>query len=723
MKKIALYFYVFIFISGFSPQECLYAESSQEIFTSQGKVITGLTKEEALGKFGVPESIGDNIWSYLDPGKFFVYFSKSNPVYLYPKFCTAQINVPLELKAFVVLPDSKINNITHEVELVIDPSEGLLLKGPGIIVPKKAGKYQIFGKYAQVLSNPVEITVEKQAESREKLEKEKLLSIDVFPYRPKASTGSQVYFVALGTFLNTQENKYSVRYIGNSVSWFVQQNGKIEKSNTNQITFSRQGIYKVFCRFQNVESYPQRVEIVDLLMPAGGNLKHLAVLPEFMLVPAGSPIEIKAFASYFDNRFSEVNSEANWRIKDGSVLSLDNAGNFKAQSEGVTEVTAELNGVESLPAKVIVVKKDDSSIKAVDLYTAPSKPKDPMEEIKKNAQNLSENILLEKNKLKFIKIIPENLKIHLGDKAEFSAKAVYDDNSEKDVTKISNWESLNNKIIAVILGKVSTLSTGQTSIYAELDQIKSLPALITVEEPDLVSMFLSPREAKITMADKLQLKVEGYFSDSSHKDITALASWNITGPHIIKVEKGQVTPSRIGQTKVNGEYSGIKSLPSSIKVVFTLEWFLWMVLKVILILILFLIMVFLILYSITAREKKRLLALYKIPKEFIISLSDNLRKILEIFDLKYEGPIAPLLHAELIEEKLAIKNRVFLKFTVKFEEAKYSHHILQTADADAALENYNNFIKLLFAKHGKFSLFIKYCSALFHRKPLFLKQK
>jgi len=58
---------------------------------------------------------------------------------------------------------------------------------------------------------------------------------------------------------------------------------------------------------------------------------------------------------------------------------------------------------------------------------------------------------------------------------------------------------------------------------------------------------------------------------------------------------------------------------------------------------------------------------------------------------------------------------------MKFAEAKYSRHVLQPANAASALNDYNNFLEILFIRHNKFSLFYKYYLSLLHRSPLFIK--
>jgi len=130
---------------------------------------------------------------------------------------------------------------------------------------------------------------------------------------------------------------------------------------------------------------------------------------------------------------------------------------------------------------------------------------------------------------------------------------------------------------------------------------------------------------------------------------------------------------------------------------------------------------FFVLYFLTKKEKMKLIALSKdSPRELIINLYDNLKALLVIFDAASEEQLFPLLYAELIEKKYAVTDNSFLKFSVKFEEAKYSRHALQPADAVSVLQDYNHFLKILFQNYNKLSLIFRYFVTLLYRKPIFI---
>gem|GEM_PF-4810609 len=104
------------------------------------------------------------------------------------------------------------------------------------------------------------------------------------------------------------------------------------------------------------------------------------------------------------------------------------------------------------------------------------------------------------------------------------------------------------------------------------------------------------------------------------------------------------------------------------------------------------------------------------PRDFIIELYDNLRKILGFFGFAYANQ--PLLeYVTFIEEKTGIKN-VFLKITNKFMEANYSNREIKLEEVVIFVKYYNNFLKGFIKKHNLITFLKKYC-LVFFRKYIF----
>lgn len=721
MRAKIFLFYCFIFL--FLHPLCNFANSEyREINTSVGKVIVGLDKDSALERFGEPQQAAEDIWYYSSPEKFFILFPAHSPfnIYLYPRQLNAYADTPLELKAFGYFSDLKVKDITKEVQLIISEPESFLLQKAGVIIPKKAGEYQVLAKYNNIFSNPAYLKIEEPREKEKEAEKytEKLISINILPYKPVVIHQSQWGFTALGVFLDPA-GTYSVRDITKEATWYIKQDKQVTENKGNTIFFPSSGKATVFCRYRGVESFSQEVTVREPFIPEE-TLKHITLLPEFMSVANGKNISLSAFGTYHNNRVEDITNKVKWEAADNDMLSSQGQGEFLTKSAGVTEVTAELNGLESLAAKITVTDKAKSASlipqEEKKIYT-PGLSTDIRNEVGK----LKGGLAKEEKKLSLIKIIPDTLQIPAGETGQVTAQGIYSDNSQEDLTKLGDWSSSDDKIAMVSGGKIDTLSPGEAKVYIKFKGINSLPALVRVTGPELVSIILSPQNLQMSMRAKLALKAEGYFSDSSRKDITHMVDWKVTDARIIKIQKGKIFPLKFGEAGVYAEYSGIRSLPANIRVIFTVDWLIYMIIKWTLFLVLAISAVFIILYALTEKKKNDLRnSLDKNPSEFILSLYENTKKILAIFNLSYKDNLTPLSYAELVQKNYSIEDDIFLRFTAKFEEATYSKHVLTTRDAALALNDYNDFLKILISRYGKLSLFLKYCLTLLQQSPLFI---
>jgi hypothetical protein len=698
-----------------------FAESElKEIRTPRGKVISGLEREEALERFGAPFSATEEFWHYVSPQEFFVYFAadKILSIRLYPASSVVSVGFPFELKAYAIFSNFKIKDITSQVRLIVSEPENFVLGESGVIIPKKEGDYQILARYKNIFSNPCYVTV--NVPKAKKMQQEQLLNIDILPYRPKSLIASRLNFIALGTFFQPKDNTYAVREITEVALWFSQrEGGNIIKEKSREMYFSSLGKVNVFAKYKDLESYPQEVEVINQPFLFKQTLKHIKLLPEFIISRPGKILGLRAYATYDNNRIEDVTVKVNWKVSNKDVLEIKGAGNFLTRLPGVTDIIAELDRIESLPAKIIISAEQKSGLESGYLYQSKEEIIYDYEELSRNITKDVEGIknIIER-KLKFIRIEPEYLKIPLGENGEFAAVGTYSDNSQEEITQLAEWRSSDAGIANVSLGKISSVSVGETKIYAKYKNIESAPVLVAVEKPKLISIILSPQDSRISMLDKLNLKAEGNFSDSSRQDITSLVNWEVTKPNIIDIERGKVRPKMFGETKVYAELSGIRSLPADIKVI--MMWA-WLIAGGISFIILSLTIMFSVLYFITEKKKKKLkVYIENNPKEFIIGLYENIKNILAIFNLSYKKHIPPLSYAESVQNRYSIEDSLFLRFTARFEEAKYSRHILQHSDATAVLDDYNRLLKIIFRHYRHIFLYLKYCSALLRRIPLFI---
>ncbi|MBL7070312.1 MAG: hypothetical protein ISS27_02435 [Candidatus Omnitrophica bacterium] len=126
-------------------------------------------------------------------------------------------------------------------------------------------------------------------------------------------------------------------------------------------------------------------------------------------------------------------------------------------------------------------------------------------------------------------------------------------------------------------------------------------------------------------------------------------------------------------------------------------------------------------YSIIGRKKRELLELYRNnPRAFIIDIYEHLKEVLGIIGFRCPKHMTPLVYAEVVERKCSIGESLYLRFTEKFEEVKYSRHEVGGKDADLFFNQYNSLLKILAGKYSKFTWFSKYLLILAQKKPFFI---
>jgi hypothetical protein len=700
----------------------------REVDTIRGRVITGLDKEKAYQLFGIPTAKSKNLWYYTgsSPAEvFFVSFPENySSIVLYPNFYKAVVGIPLEFKVFLNLPDSGIRDITKDVQLVFDPPESVRIAGAGVIIPKKTGECSVLAIYQNILlSNPLYLKVDSEGSTPET--KEELLSIDLLPYRPLVPVEGTVDFIALGTFFNYDVDEYAVRDISSQVIWSMRQRPNLtwNEQPNRRLYFSKKGVAEVLSQYQGAISFPQRVEIKDKVDYGLKRLKHIFVLPDVVRVTLGNSMNLRAFGTYYDNSVVELTQEVKWKIAEPSTLESNKNGYFSTKSEGITEVTAAKDGVESLPVKVAVINRSKYFINTGSEVNSGKKDIPNLnwpEQIKDNIEKLKKDFLVKGKELKKIQIMPESLDLGLGEEGKFSATGIYNDGSFSDLTILGSWEVLNKDVASVSGGKVISVAVGQTSAYVEFKGVRSEYARVVVGAPKLISLLLTPQSLRIPRDGKAVLKVLGNYYDHSQRDLTKEVSWGREGPLIAKIEKGVLRPLKFGQSKIYAEYFRLKSNPARIEVIFTLGWLLWLLAKIMLVLLLSIFCAAFILYLFAQKKRRQLQLLKDKPREFILKLYDNASRLTVIFGQRYDAHIPPLSYAELVRNKFSVEGNDFINLSIKFEEAKYSKHLLEEDHANLACRDYNRFFEKMLSNQSKLQLLYRYCLSLVYCRPIFI---
>jgi hypothetical protein len=721
-KPILFVFGFFLFFASFFSYNG-YAQD-QEVSVSEGKVITGLDRKGAMEKYGVPVAMGRTTWRYAGPPPFFVYFppQEISDIWLYPQFSRVSVGTPVAFKIYGYVSGSPVKDITDKSTLLIKEANDFLFKKGGILVPRVAGEYDVIAKYQDKMTIPARLTVK---EPQGAIKKEKLINIYVLPHRPIVRPQETLHLLALGIFLCPPENQYVIRDISEGAEWFLEQDKKVVKAASRNVAFPPEpGKYNISCTYLGVKSSPQEAE-VRVGFVGDKTLKHITLLPESIFGAAQQRISLQAFGTYADNRVEDLSAGGvAWKVSDRDVLSGEGSGRFLQKQEGVCDVVAAAGRIESLPAEVIVM--DWNSLgPAVSFYvTRETQVVDPeklIEEMKSDVEDLDKEIRGAETNLEKIVFVPDSIEVAQGEGRQVVGWGVYSDGSRRDLTLFGDWTSSDVNVFTVSGGQIKSHEVGTAMLSMKFGAISSPSVPVVVNEPRLVSLVVAPQVLEIAMAGTANFKVEGYFSDSSHKDMTSSVTWTVSDPKILKMEGGKAFPRNFGSTRVTARSSQIQSLPVSVRVVLTLGWLRGILLKTIIFLLLVFI-VFLIAFYIEIEVKKDELraCLQKDPPKFILKLYDNLKNVLMIYGFKEGTTLPPLYYANLACARSALESRLFLNFTKKFEEVKYSKHAVKSEEAASFLNEYNQLLKMLFSGENKTQRLLRACLFLMKRQPLFV---
>lgn len=130
-------------------------------------------------------------------------------------------------------------------------------------------------------------------------------------------------------------------------------------------------------------------------------------------------------------------------------------------------------------------------------------------------------------------LIPAAATIGFGNQQQFTATAVFSDNTQQDVTDVSSW-SLFPPFITSNSGLAIGNNLGTNSVNAIFAGSGggSATAMLTVDTSNLTSISLLPSPASIANHTQLEFAAVGAFTDGSTRDVGSAATWSSSNPAV-----------------------------------------------------------------------------------------------------------------------------------------------------------------------------------------------
>lgn len=184
-----------------------------------------------------------------------------------------------------------------------------------------------------------------------------------------------------------------------------------------------------------------------------GALVGILVTPETVVVPVGGDAQLTARGLYDDRTSRDITAVVSWSTDNGTVASvsegLDAEGLLSGASAGETTVTASVNGIDSVPARVTVT---DAALLGLTVQ-------------------------------------PDALTLEQGSDVQLQAMAAWSDGSRGDAAAQVRWLTADGSVAQLGAGGVLTAAgKGNTTIHAEWNGIASDEVPVEVlgsAKPDL----------------------------------------------------------------------------------------------------------------------------------------------------------------------------------------------------------------------------------------------
>ena len=230
----------------------------------------------------------------------------------------------------------------------------------------------------------------------------------------------------------------------------------------------------------------------------------------------------------------------------------------------------------------------------------------------------------------------------------------------------------------------------------EQETVEETPVEVAPPQPfapdQLLSIVLTPESLRLTKGQRLSMKAEAVYGDSSRKDVTARALWEVSDSEVLSVsQSGGVEALRKGSASVWASSRGVRSLPAEAIVTLVPVNYAALAVKTFSCLALLALFVLALLVYRQGEARRELAAAGHEPNQSIQAIYANLLRILILLGLGSVGEHSPRSRARDARAGLGIGEDIE-RLTEHYEEARYSGRPLGRSHADAAMELYSRIL-------------------------------
>jgi len=331
------------------------------------------------------------------------------------------------------------------------------------------------------------------------------------------------------------------------------------------------------------------------------SITSISVTPDDMTLAIGVGQQYIASAIYSDGSIQDLVTGVTWTSSNTSVATIDGSGLATTLAAGTTNITAtvgtftdssvitvvaaHLQSITLTPTSVTMAAGtqqqftasgnfDDGSTQvltsalwsssAVTVLTVDANglgiavgPGTSTVSVTSGTVSASTSVTVSTATLVSLAVAPANSSMPDDATKQFSATGTFSDNSTQDVTQSVLWSSSTPAVATITnLGLVTSVSTGSTTITAMLGSVNNSTTL-TVSNVKLVSITISPANARVQKGTSLKFTATGNYSDGSTA-VLANVSWRSSKNNLANMRgSGILHAKKAGTLTVTASASGV----------------------------------------------------------------------------------------------------------------------------------------------------------------------
>jgi hypothetical protein len=165
-------------------------------------------------------------------------------------------------------------------------------------------------------------------------------------------------------------------------------------------------------------------------------------------------------------------------------------------------------------------------------------------------------------KLTQITIAPSNPTIMKGASQQLTATGIFDDGTQHALGAAVTWETSPSAVATInTKGNVIGVGEGVAQVTAAYQGVTGSTS-VTVGQPGLLSITVSPNPSSLPAGETGQLTATGNFSDGSVQNLTQSAAWRSSAPNVATISnasgsQGLATASGLGTTTIEAALGAI----------------------------------------------------------------------------------------------------------------------------------------------------------------------